>query len=249
MLKLTQRLPLLPLMKSLGRFSSRSRFMRREFYDKRRSHDTIHATGEAPQKPSPAPQEQSHHSHSGAHPLPTPTSPPHPTTPPHPDPSNPAPTRPDPIHPAPPRPALAVAAQLSSTLAALLAATGMRSPGHAWAGLAARGRHPRCGLRCAPRARVRLCVSLRPAAGSFPAAGCRRRRRSALRRCAAARRGLSPLQGSVALLSADVRRASSEHRQPRALDGEEVARILKPMAQSSQSCCWNGGRPPSAPTL
>ena len=46
--------------------------------------------------------------------------------------------------------------------------------------------------------------------------------------------GLSPLQGSVALLSADLRRASSEHRHPRALDGGEVARIVKPMAQLAE---------------
>ena len=61
-------------------------------------------------------------------------------------------------------------------------------------GRAVRGRHPRSGLQWAPRARMRLCVLLRPAAGSFPAAGCRRRCRAA-RRCAArlGRLGARPL--------------------------------------------------------
>ena len=66
-----------------------------EFYNKRRSRDTIHATGEARATASSeavarTTGAQSHHSHShsGAHPLPNPTSPP-----------RPAPTRPDPPRP------------------------------------------------------------------------------------------------------------------------------------------------------
>jgi len=61
--------------------------------------------------------------------------------------------------------------------------------------------------------------------------------------------GLCPLQGSVALLAADLRRASSKQRDrrhlltERALDGEEVARILKPMAQLTELLLEWGSAP------